>query len=50
MPEKLDNVNDQEIVLATTEGDWINNIGVLLILAISGIWGSASNTPEDPTE
>lgn len=36
MSEKIETTGSEEFGLAIAEGDWINNIALLLILALSG--------------
>lgn len=48
MPDKPDNTNGEEIMLATAEGDWLNQIAALLILALFTSWGSVPPEHEDP--
>lgn len=48
MPDKLENTNGEEIILATAEGDWFNQIAALLILALFTDWGSVPDAHEVP--
>lgn len=46
MPDKIQNTNGEELMLATAEGDWFNNIALLLILALTG-WTFSPDSNED---
>lgn len=46
MSEKIETAGSEELGLAIAEGDWLNNIALLLILALTG-WTLNSDSNED---